>query len=545
MNDLPTVTVPSSLAVRGLDATAHVINRLDELTEGGTLLFETGEYHFYPDRARVGFFAPGGSSGKKNVCFPIWDMKNITIDGGGSVFVFHGNAFPFIVSESAHITLRNFVCDTALSPTVALEVIEKTEEGFFCRIDKEKSPFRTENGHLIFDREGQMLSTEAGRFSLHSLDRLAIVYLYAGDTAQSKDNLPAPFIDTDAFELTDRLYFRYREGSPILYPYEIGERVVINTEEKRERAVFFFENSEDVTVENVTIRRGGGMGVLAQLCRDVRVRGMRTDLTAHGDGVALTADAFHIIHCSGDFEIADCAMESFLDDACNVHGLYTVFDHVNGDCMHVHLGHIGHSCFCPYKAGDTLVVLNNETMEPVCEARVRDVFFTSNDGMNLSVKVEFLYGEDALKEGFLVENPARMPNVFIHNNRFRDFPHFRLSGAGDIRFEDNEISDCFMALLLMDLSAYWYESGRIHNARICRNRFTNCNALDGDAFIRIGVSGFDDTHAPRIHEYIEISDNRFDGLKSMAVRACGVRSLVCKDNTVDGRPLADEKVLNV
>ncbi len=545
MNDLPILTVPTALAVNGVDATAHVINKIGELPDGGTLLFEKGEYHFYPDKAQVGFFAPGGSSGRKKVCFPIWDMKNLTIDGGGSTFVFHGNAFPFIVSESAHVTLRNFVCDTAISPTVALELTEKTEEGFFCRIDKKKTPFRTENGHLIFERDGQALSTEAGRLSLHSLDRMAIYYLYAGDTAQSKENLPTLYINADAFELEDRLYFRYREDTQTAYPYEIGERVVINTEEKRERAVFFFENSEDVAVENVTIRRGGGMGVIAQLCRDVRVRGMRTDLTAHGDSVSLTADAFHIIHCSGDFEIADCNMGSFLDDACNVHGLYTVFDRVNGDCMHVHLGHTGHSYLCPYKAGDTLVVSNPETKEVVCEARVKDVFFTSNDGLKLSVKVDFLYGEDALREGFLVENPARMPNVCIRNNRFRDYPHIRLSGAGDIRFEDNEISDCTAALLLFDLSDYWYESGRIHNARICRNRFVNCNALGGDSFIRIGVSGFDDAHAPRIHEYIEISDNTFEGLKQEAVHACGVRTLVCKGNTADGCPLPDETVWNV
>lgn len=63
-------------------------------------------------------------------------------------------------------------------------------------------------------------------------------------------------MDTDAFDLGDKIYFRYREDTRISCPYEIGERVVINLEEKRERAVFFFENSERVTVENVTIRRG-------------------------------------------------------------------------------------------------------------------------------------------------------------------------------------------------------------------------------------------------------------------------------------------------
>lgn len=538
MNELPIITVPASLAVPGINATPHIIKKLDELAEsGGTLLFETGEYHFYTDGTRGGFFAPSNNaSGRKSVCFPLLDIQNLCIDGGGSVFVFHGSTFPFIVSESTNVALQNFTCDTALSSVAALEITEKTEEGFFCRIDKSQTPFHTESGHLIFEREGQTLTTEDGRLSLHSLDRMAIFYLFAGDTTQSKENLATSFIDSDAFELSDKLYFRYRENTQITCPFEVGERVVINLEEKRERSVFFFENSERITVENVTIRRGGGMGLVAQMCKDVRVRGMKTDRTFHGNTVTLTADAFHLIHCSGDFELSECDMGSFLDDACNIHGVYTVFDRVNGDCLHLHLGHVEQNYFCPYKAGDVLAIRDKDTLKTVCEARVRDVYFSSNDGMSLSVKVEFLYGADALCPGFLVENPARMPRVSIHHNRFYDFPHIRLSGAGEMHFEHNEISDCDGALLLMDLANFWYESGRIREAHIRHNRFIDCNAKGSDVFIQIGVSGFEPANAPRVHELIEIAHNRFEGLKRFAVCAGGVQTLALSDNT-DGKDL--------
>ena len=264
-------TVPASLAAKGVNATPFVVKQLKELAEnGGMLCFEPGTYHFYEDGALSGFFAPSNNlSGTKKVCFPLLDAQNITVDGGGSVFVFHGKAFPFIVSECSDITLKNFTCDTALPSVAAIKITEKTEEGFCAVIDRKKSPFRTENGHLIFELESGVLSTEAGKVSLHSLDRININYLYAGDAAQDKTGLAAPFMDTDAFDLGDKIYFRYREDTRISCPYEIGERVVINLEEKRERAVFFFENSERVTVENVTIRRGGGMGIIAQLCTDV------------------------------------------------------------------------------------------------------------------------------------------------------------------------------------------------------------------------------------------------------------------------------------
>lgn len=542
--DHRTITVPASLAARGINATPQVVSKLDELSEsGGILCFEPGTYHFYEDGAATGFFAPSNnSSGTKKVCFPVFDARNITLDGGGSIFVFHGKAFPFIVSESADITLRNFTCDTALPSVAAIKITEKNEEGFCAVIDKKKSPFHTENGHLVFELENGVLSTEAGKVSLHSLDRMNIKYLYAGDSSQDRTGLAAPFMDTDAFDLGDKIYFRYREDTQISCPFEVGERVVINLEEKRERAVFFFENSERVTVENVVIRRGGGMGVIAQMCTDITVTNMRTDKTAHGDSVTLTADAFHLVNCSGTFELSGCDMSSFLDDACNVHGVYTVLDRVNGDCLHVHLGHADQNYFCPYKACDRIVLIDDKTLEPVCEAIVKDVFFTSNDGMNLSVGVEFLHGADALRPGFFVENPLRMPDTLIHNNRFSDFPHFRLSGAGKIRFENNVVSDCQAAIYFYDLAAYWFESGRIHDAVVKQNRFINCNALCADQVIDIRVSGFDEHNAPPVHDRIEISENSFEKIRKYAVHAFGVKELVVKNNTLDGAPLDRTKI---
>ncbi|MBR2353242.1 MAG: hypothetical protein IKA76_01910, partial [Clostridia bacterium] len=63
------------------------------------------------------------------------------------------------------------------------------------------------------------------------------------------------------------------------------------------------------------------------------------------------------------------------------------------------------------------------------------------------------------------------------------------------------------------------------------NRMIDCNAMGAEpGFIQIGVSGFDNSDAPLIHEYIEISDNEFYGIDSYAVNAGGVKNLIIKDN---------------
>ena len=544
-----TLTIPGSLAAKGVNVTPFVVKKLEELAEngGGTLLFEKGEYHFYPQGTYNGFFAPcNNTSGSKQVCFPIIGGSDITVDGSGSLFIFHGRVFPFIVSESISVTLKNFTCDTCLSPAAVLEIIEKNDDGFLCRIDKGASPYTTKDGHLFFDREEYVVGTDDRKLSLHSLDRMKIIYLLAGDAPSVRtDNLAAPAIFTDAFDLGDRLYLRYRDTDTGIHcPYETGERVVINLGERRENALFFFENSQNVLVENVTIRRFGGMGFIAQLCSDIRICGVQTDKSAHSDLVTLTADAFHLVNCSGVFELARCNMESFLDDACNVHGVYTVVDSICGDTVHMRLGHEQQDFFSPFSESDRVRLIDPSNLEIVAEAVVKDVYICGADGLTLNASMDFLYGKDRVKEGFFVETPEKMPDILIHDNIFRDFPHIRLSGMGKITVNDNTISDCSKALVLYDLAAYWYESGRIKDADIYENSFVNCNELGGDSFIDISVSGFDRESAPKIHENISIHDNSFSKLRNFAVTAAGVKKIQVYGNTFDGNK-QDEKRIHI
>lgn len=53
----------------------------------------------------------------------------------------------------------------------------------------------------------------------------------------------------------------------------------------------------------------------------------------------------------------------------------------------------------------------------------------------------------------------------------------------------------------------------------------------GDDFIiDIGVAGIEHSKAPKIHEYIEISNNTVDRVDHLFIRAGGVKNLVVKDN---------------
>ena len=82
------------------NATPAVCAAVARLKNGDTLLFSKGEYHFFEEGAKDRFLASVGSStGMKKAVVHLEGQKDVTVDGGGSSFDFHGKAFPFIVER--------------------------------------------------------------------------------------------------------------------------------------------------------------------------------------------------------------------------------------------------------------------------------------------------------------------------------------------------------------------------------------------------------------------------------------------------------------
>ncbi|MFR6032530.1 MAG: hypothetical protein ACLUKN_04740 [Bacilli bacterium] len=76
-------------------------------------------------------------------------MKNLTVDGQGSDFVFYGFVNPFVVEDSSNITFKNFTVDVA-RPFHSEGIIESFEkDGFIVKIP-ENFPYRVREGVLEF-----------------------------------------------------------------------------------------------------------------------------------------------------------------------------------------------------------------------------------------------------------------------------------------------------------------------------------------------------------------------------------------------------------
>ena len=526
------ITVPHTTG----NATPDTVRALDEIRAagGGELHFETGEYHFYKDGTEKSFFAVSNNSANvKSMVFPITDMENVVIDGHGSVFVFHEIVFPFMISHSKNVTLRNMTVDLGMSPLVNFKVHGISDDGFYMDIDRKASPFFVKNGSIFFERESGIWDGARHIISLHAIGRHQVQYLATGDCGLQKfENLPAKLMKCDVSETPDGIYAKYRADTPSRC--EFGEEMLSAIiDGGRSVDVICLDHSENVTVSSVSVARGIGMGIIGQLSRNILIDGFSTDNVRHKGHQSLTADALHFVNCDGKLEIRNCKISDTMDDAINVHGMYTSLVKAENDTIYTRIMHKEQYHFNPYREGDRLVLIDPLTYEIKAEFTVTGAMLNSENGTDITLKGGFSYGYREISEGFLVENPDRMPDLHLHHNRFDKFPHNRISGAGEILVEDNEFSNCHAALLCFDLAKYWFESGRVKHLVYRNNVLDNCDIIGNGAFLRIGVSGIAEESAPKIHERIEITGNRFSRIACHAVRASGVKDLILENNVFD------------
>ena len=512
--------------MRTADAAKLVQAQIDALPpEGGTVRLSRGTYHFHESSARTMWLNPSNNkSGEKRVVFPLVGRRNVTIDGCGSTFVFHGRTFPFAATNCTDLVFRNFTVTTRYPSCAGFVVTEKSDAGFTVKFDRGVCPYEVKDGHLTFFLDGHEISTRKGCFSLHALDRVVIRYLFTPGCPSDKSALAAGFVGAKPEIVGDRtvrfIYYGDKHAKSVKLPYGVGEKVVVNLEGPRYRDVFFFEDCDGVVVENVTIRRFGGMGVVGQRSGNIRIDRLNA-LSPDGERVTLTADIVQFINCFGDIVVVNCAGGHSLDDWINIHGNYLKADSVEGSRVRLRTGHDQQSGFFPYRPGDAMEFVTPRERRVVAKANVLSWTADPADGRTCEVTVDANLSSAGVV-GLLVENVTLNPNVTICHNHFVDYPNLRLSGRGKYVIENNYFECCGSAVIGMDLADYWFESGRIEDMSIRNNVVSR-----GTGFL-FGLPGWSghEPDLPKIHGRILLEGNRFETMYGPEWSAVGVREFI-------------------
>ncbi len=75
-----------------------------------TLLFEKGRYDFHPEGATVReyYISNHDQTNPKKVGLALEDWDNVTLDGQGADFIFHGRMLPLSLIDSVNNTLKKY-----------------------------------------------------------------------------------------------------------------------------------------------------------------------------------------------------------------------------------------------------------------------------------------------------------------------------------------------------------------------------------------------------------------------------------------------------
>ena len=465
------------------------------------LSFPKGRYQFKPEFAAEQYlFMSNNDAGLRRIAFHVRDFSNLEIDGQGSEFIFHGLIVPFVIEQSSQVFVRNVTLDWDVPFHCEGTVLSCDGTSMEMEIP---APFPYE---VVNDR---FRSLGAGA------DGWTLRHLLEFDPVRQETAYGA----VDNYKAEDR--FRVEEAGPnrvrffgkFSSPWPRPGNVMLLADSRRMCPAFFITDTEGVTLSAVTIFHAGAMGVIAQKSADLRL--LRVDVKPRPGGdrvISAVADATHFVSCRGRIELSDCNFQTQVDDATNVHGIYTkVIRGPDARRVIVRLVHRQQAGTNPIASGHRLQFVCRETLAPLYEANVVTVNRLNDEYTELGFAdavPESVQDDDAVLDLFWQPTETIIRRCTVSGNRARGF---LLSVSGRVLIEDCKFHTPGAAILIEGDANYWFEAGPVGDVTIRANEFNSCNFGPwGHAAIQISPGIETAFHRePRYHRDVLIENNTF------------------------------------
>ncbi len=429
-----------------------------------------GIYHFYQDQCGQEelYISNGLQQNPRYVGISLRNLKNVIIDFQGSELQIHGQVLPIAMRHCDNCTLRNFIIDSTSPLMQQIEIVKNDEKGIIFK----PAPgvrCRTENNNIIFESEfwkghlsGGSVFDKKTKHLLHNVTDISVNFQNAQQNADG--TFTCPFWKDGRLSTGSVVVLR-----PFIFPTTI-----------------FLDQCRDTKLADIKIHYGNAKAVLAQLCENVHLDGVSITLRGADDPRCFTAnaDSTHFSCCKGKIIVENGVFEAAMDDAINVHGIYTkVVRRVNNKTIHVQFMGQGSWGYEWARSGDAVRFIHSRKMDHYMGifriATVKPIDRPDFTG----VKILELTFDESLPEFVQsdgtcgVENMAWNPDVvfrknIVRNNRARGC---LFSTGGSVLVEDNLFDHVSgTAILFCGDCNFWYESGPCRNVVIRGNRFVNC-----------------------------------------------------------------------
>ena len=518
----------------GRDSTRALKEALKECMETGatTLLFPTGRYDFHPEFAEERYlYISNNDEGLKRIVFPLVGFENLTIDGQGSEFVFHGFVSPFLVQESSHITFMGFSVDFNRAFHSEGIILGTSEEGMEIEIPQQ-FPYEVHNGLLMFTSgqgKNEALTTVT-KGTLYGSGHMLEFDTQKRETAyMARDTY---FKGTNAYPAKDLgnrkvlLRIPHLAGTP-------GNTLVFGPNH-REHPGFVLTRSSNVHFEAVTIHHAGGMGILGQLTHNISVNNCKVTPSA-GRMLSTTADATHFVNCTGYIRLTNNLFENQKDDATNIHGIYAqVVEIPSPDEVVIQLKHRQQHGFDLLHPGVEVEFVTGKSLISYGRATVKK--FTRINKEFTHVTFEGDVPGD-LVTGDVIATIRDYPEVTIANNIIRNnrARGMLLNCRGKTVVENNYFHTPGASILFEGDAFFWFEQGGVTDCVIRNNVFDNCLfGVWGKAVIDVKAGIHERKEESRYNRNVRIEGNTFRVFgETPLLNAYCVDGLVWRNNVVE------------
>jgi polygalacturonase len=488
------------------------------------LVFPRGRYDFWPEGAtRAKYFVSNTSSEQEDstkvrtIGMLFKNAKNISIDGNGSLFVFHGKMTTIVLDHCEGVKLQNIEVDFE-RPTMSEMHYVKSQNGTDIEIHPD-SRYSITNGRLIWHGEGWKTT----HFHAVEFDTTLRTMRYSDWGVFNKSK---------ATEIRPNLV---HFDTPETFKTKPGNILTVRDIIRDQVGVFILE-SRNITLEDVGMHYMHGLGIVSQYTENITMRRVTCAPRPETNRIiASSADFMHFSGCRGKITIENSRFAGAHDDPINIHGTnLRMIEKLGSNKLKLRFMHGQSYGFNAFFPGDTVAFVHAASMIRFEQGRVKSVERLSDREIAVTFENQV---PAALAPHDCVENMSWTPEVLIHGNHFTrtNTRGILLTTPRKAVVENNTFFRTGMSAILIEADAEgWYESGPVRDVTIRNNEFVDCayQGGPGNAIIAINPSNkVADVKKP-VHFNIRIENNVFKTFDYPVLYAKSTQGLVFKDNTV-------------
>lgn len=488
-----------------------------------TIELPKGVYHFYPDTAtKLSYYISNhDQQDMQPVGIPLVGLKNVTVKGNGSSFVFHGAMQPVLIMDCENVQLNDITIRHD-APYYNEGKIVEIKDGCTTLEFAEQFRWHVQDGHYYLLGDGT--PRKPGAVLAFEADGRMVATGKAGDMPWlNKCEQVSP---TKVKFYNDAAKLGLKEGQILVYRHY-----------GRPHPAMVLYRANSTTLNNVIFQDSQGMALIAQRSKDITINGGGC-ICAPGRVYTVSADATHFSNCAGTITVKDATYEGMMDDAINVHstclGIEQILSPTEIIAQYMHPQAIGFEVF---EVGENIQFIKGQTLENhpqlIRAAHVKKIDETH---LRITLAAPLPHG---IGVGDAIENADWYPavnfiNCTVQHNRARGtlFTTPKPVLVQGCKF----IGSSGSAILLAGDAQGWYESGRCTDVKIINNLFDH-NLIQRYQFTEGIISVYPMVKAPdkqteRYHQNIIIEGNTFYTHRVPLIYAISADGIIFRNNTV-------------